>query len=276
MMQWLQAFRKTLPKHKYAINAKLLGDHSECAWSNLGFWQGATRSYPQACQQLAEQLAQAVELTAVDCVLDLGCGQGASLNHWLQHDQIDELYAVELQPEYVHKIQQQFAGQLTIYCQSFLNLKQLSFTQQPDVVLCIDAAYHSALDLFLDSVSAVLNSTGRLGFHYLMLSEQWQNLDRLQRKKYHYLLKAADVDLTHLAQQQDYIQILQQYAFEQIEIIDISQQVLRGFSNYVESLVQQRQIDRLGLFKIRMTAKLCAKLYQDGLVRYVQISAVKQ
>ena len=27
--------------------------------------------------------------------------------------------------------------------------------------------------------------------------------------------------------------------------------------------------------KIGMTAKLCQKLYQDGLVRYVQVSAVK-
>lgn len=275
-MKWLQVFRCNLPQHKYAINVELLGDHAEYAWSNLGFWQGARESYPQACQQLADQLAQAVGLTSSDQLLDLGCGQGASLKHWLEHYQIEDLSAVELQPECVHKIRQQFAQQLTIYCQSFLNLKELSFSQKKDVVLCIDAAYHSPLDLFLDSVSAVLNSTGRLGFHYLMLSEQWQNLTQLQRKKYHYLLKAADVNLVNLAQQQDYIRILKQHHFEQIEIIDISQPVLYGFSNYAESLVPQTQTDWLALLKIRMTAKLCAKLYQDGLVRYVQISAVKQ
>ncbi|MFW1931658.1 SAM-dependent methyltransferase, partial [Acinetobacter baumannii] len=83
-MKWLQAIQQKLPKHKYAIDAKMLGDNAECAWSNLGYWDEATSSYPQACQQLAERLAQAVQLNQHDRVLDLGCGQGASLKYWLE------------------------------------------------------------------------------------------------------------------------------------------------------------------------------------------------
>jgi hypothetical protein len=39
--------------------------------------------------------------------------------------------------------------------------------------------------------------------------------------------------------------------------------------------LQQLPQQSIGLdgFKIRMTAKLCAKLYADGWVKYVQISA---
>ena len=56
-MKWLQAIRSNVPKHKYAINAHILGDHNELAWSNLGYWEDTTSSYPEACQALADQLA---------------------------------------------------------------------------------------------------------------------------------------------------------------------------------------------------------------------------
>lgn len=69
-MKWLQAIQQKLPKHKYAIDAKMLGDNAECAWTNLGYWDETTSSYPQACQQLAERLAQAVQLTPDEQLLN--------------------------------------------------------------------------------------------------------------------------------------------------------------------------------------------------------------
>ncbi|MEG0488196.1 MAG: methyltransferase domain-containing protein, partial [Acinetobacter sp.] len=155
-MKWLQAIQNKLLQHKYAINAELLGDNTECAWTNLGYWDDVSSSYPKACQQLAEHLAQAVQLQSQDRVLDLGCGQGASLKYWLEHYQIQDLEAVELQQSCVNKIQQHI--QLNaIHCQSFLKLQQISFQKQFDVVMCIDAAYHSDLNLFLNSANSVLN-----------------------------------------------------------------------------------------------------------------------
>lgn len=174
-MKWLQAIQQKLPKHKYAIDAKMLGDNAECAWTNLGYWDEATSSYPQACQQLAERLAQAVQLKQHDRILDLGCGQGASLKYWLEHYQIQDLEAVELQQQCVDKIQKRLPQIKAIHCQSFLNLNALLLTQPFDVVLCIDAAYHSDLNLFLNSVVPILNSKGRLGFHTLMLSDTGQS-----------------------------------------------------------------------------------------------------
>ncbi|RZJ21741.1 MAG: methyltransferase domain-containing protein [Acinetobacter sp.] len=275
-MKWLQAIRQKLPQHKYAINAKQLGDDAILAWSNLGYWDDATSSYPAACRQLADQLAQAVALTSNDHLLDLGCGQGASLLYWHQHYQVQHIEAVELQASCVIQIQKYFPQITAIYQQSFLNLKQIPFQQPFDVVLCIDAAYHSNLNSFLDSVDNVLNSKGRLGFHYLMLSEQWLNLNALQQQKYKWLLKAADVNLEHLMTAPLLEQTLQQHDFSDIEIRDISKAVLYGFANYFQHLQQlSQQSTGLDAFKIRMTAKLCQQLYQDGLVNYVQISAKK-
>lgn len=269
-MNWLQAIGL---QHKYAINTQQLGDDAALPWSNLGYWDDAKSSYPKACRQLADQLAQAVHLDANDRLLDLGCGQGASLLHWQQHYQLKDIEAVELQPACVMHIQKHLPHLSAIHQQSFLNLKQIPFQRKFDVVLCIDAAYHSNLNLFLDSVASVLNSNGRLGFHYLMLSDKWLKLNSLQQKKYQWLLKSADVNLDHLMTQSMLTQNLQQHGFQDIQIDDLSSDVLHGFAHYIQSL--PRQAFSLDTVKIRMTAKLCHKLYNDGLVNYVQVSAKK-
>ena len=46
------------------LTRKQLGDDAELAWSNLGYWDDTTSLYPDACRQLADQLAH-VHLTFV-------------------------------------------------------------------------------------------------------------------------------------------------------------------------------------------------------------------
>ena len=257
--------------HKYAIDASSLGDDEELAWTNLGFWKN-TQNYREACRQLADHLAQAINLNSKDHLLDLGCGQGASLLHWLQHYQPKSLSAVELQTQCVHKIQKLIPEISQIFCGSFLNLKQFEFKQYFDVVMCIDAAYHSDLNLFLNSVVPILNSKGRLGFHTLILSDTV--LNSKQKMKYKWLLKAADVDLKSLMTTTQINHALQQHGLEQIALEDLSTAVLAGFSQYIAT---RAKTERGGLdqLKIQMTAKLCQRLFEEGIVRYIQLSAVK-
>ena len=273
-MKWLQALRGHLPAHKYAINAKLLGDDAELAWSNLGYWQADAPSYPAACRALADRLAQAVGLNSNDRLLDLGCGQGASLLHWQAQYQVRKLSAVELQPACVAKIQRCAALQADVRCSSFLDLKRIFPQPAFDAALCIDAAYHCSLNAFLPSVHPVLAANGRLGFHYLMLSEKYLHLNALQRLRYQALLKAADVSLQDLLLPSALRQCLEKFKFTDIQIQDISAQVFAGFGAYEAGYLQSnaRGVDR---FKIQATAKLCRILYEEGIVRYVQIAARK-
>lgn len=261
--------------HKYAIDASSLGDDQELAWTNLGFWKN-TQNYREACRQLADHLAQAVNLNSKDHLLDLGCGQGASLLHWLKHYQPKSLSAVELQTQCVHKIQKLTPEISQIFCGSFLNLKQFEFKQYFDVVLCIDAAYHSHLNSFLDSIAPVLNSKGRLGFHYLMRADSCQNMTILQEQKHRYLLKAANVAWDSVPNEKMLRATLEQQGFVDIQIEDLSEQVLLGFSQYIQNQQGQKRSRGLANFKIQMTAKLCQQLYQNGYVRYIQITAIKK
>ncbi|WP_168378964.1 MULTISPECIES: SAM-dependent methyltransferase [Acinetobacter] len=274
-MKWLQAIRQYVPSHKYAINSRLLGDDAELAWSNLGYWDDAKSSYPAACQKLALHLAESIQLKSTDRVLDLGCGQGASLVFWMEHFQIQNLSAVELQTECVEKIQKNLNSKIKIQQDSFLNLKNIYPQNCMDAVLCIDAAYHSDLNSLLLSVVNVLNSKGRFAFHYLMLSDTFLNLNSLQRLQYQSLLKAADVNLKNLNSKQNLQHQVQQAGFENIQIEDISEFVFQGFADYIQEQKSQMSLSHVDQFKIKMTAKLCEKLYRDGLIRYVQISARK-
>lgn len=268
------ALSKLIP-HKYAIDASSLGDDGELAWTNLGFWKN-TQNYREACCQLADHLAQAVYLNSKDHLLDLGCGQGASLMHWLQCYQPKSLSAVDLQAQCVNKIQKLIPEINQIYSGSFLNLKQFEFKQSFDVVLCIDAAYHSSLNSFFNSVTPVLNSNARLGFHYLMKADSCQNMTVLQEQKYRYLLKAADVVWDNVPNEKTLRNALEQQGFVDIQIEDLSEQVLLGFSQYIQNQQEQNQSRGLANFKIQMTAKLCQQLYQAGYVRYIQITAIKK
>ena len=273
-MKWLQTLQQHLPKHKYAINAKQLGDHAVLAWSNLGYWQQGQSSYPAACQALATRLADAVQLTASDRLLDLGCGQGASLLLWQQRYHVQQLCAVELQAQCVQQIQQTLNSNINILHHSFLNLNSNTFSQPFDVVLCLDAAYHCDLNSFLRSASSVLNSKGRLGFHTLMLSDAFLNLNAFEKLQLSMLLKAADVDLEHLQLQQDLHLSIQAQGYTQVGVEDLSEAVLAGFADYYHQYLAQQAPNNVDHFKIKMTAKLCQTLFKQGVVRYVQISAI--
>ena len=275
-MKWQQVIRQHFPKHKYAIQAAYLGDTSALPWSNLGYWSDAVGyDYPAACQNLAALLAAAVRLNSKDAVLDLGCGQGASLKHWLEHYQVQQLEAIELQDHLVQSIRQHLNSNIKIHAASFLNLKALFPQPRFDVVFCIDAAYHSHLNSFLSQVSAVLNSNGRLGFHYLIWTAQ-APMHTFKQLQYRTLLKSADVNFKDLMSESQLRAVLAQFEFKQIRVEDLSAQVLAGFADYVNQHLKYRvQTRDADWFKIAMTARLCAKLYADGWIKYVQVSAEK-
>lgn len=126
-----------------------------------------------------------------------------------------------------------------------------------DVVLCIDAAYHSDLNSFLNSTS--------FGFEFkrsncISLFDVVRCLARVfkfKKQQYRYLLKSADVNWQNLMGEQQLTQKLIQKGFTQIEIQDFSEPVLNGFAVYIENKRKQRKHFDLAQLKIDMTAKLC-------------------
>lgn len=279
-MKSAQVWWKQTQPHKYAINAALLGDTHNCAWSNLGYWDAPNLNYPQACERMARRLADAVQLQATDRLLDLGCGQGASLLLWTEQYHVTDLEAVEMQPDCVTHNRKFLPHIPAIHCGSFLQLQQLPLQRTFDVALCVDAAYHSSLPELLTSVVPCLAPGGRLALHALVLSERAAQLSRLQRWQLRMLLKAADVKLDSLYSLAQLPSVFQQQGLVLQQAQIISHEVFHGFAYYIEHLdtrhwkqIPQHALDQV---KIRMTAKLCSKLYREGYVDYVELAAYKR
>ncbi|ENV00015.1 hypothetical protein F969_00915 [Acinetobacter variabilis] len=102
-------------------------------------------------------------------------------------------------------------------------------------------------------------------------------MNALQKRKYQFLLKSADVDLKNLMSENELYHCLENFEFKNIQIEDLSEAVFSGFADYVNQHLNSKKlkqkVKRLNRFKIQMTAKLCQKLYQEGIVRYVQVTA---
>ena len=272
------------PEQQFAIANHLLGQAADgLNWSNLGYWCN-TNDYVTACQQLAQQVGLAAQLHADDKVLELACGQGASLTYWPQRFHIRQLYALELQSSLVEHIQQQPPAALQFIAQGRFDqlpvpallenqLRQHAF----DAVLCVDAAYHaSSFKDFASVARHCLRPGGRLAFTTLTLDNSWLKANYWQQKVHAQLLNAADVPMASLLTT---LQIQQQLAglgFGSIQVQPMDDEVLTGFAGFISrratclSLKEKLQPEWL---KIAITACLCRYLRQHGLVHYSMVSA---
>lgn len=293
-------------RHPFAIASALLGDARPIAWSNLGFWQN-TRCYITACEQLAQQVGLAAGLTPDDTLLDLGCGQGASLLYWHMAFGIKSISAIEIQPDCVQAIRQARLPALeAVYQGSFaqLPLPSPQLQQAFDAVLCVDAAYHAQPADFLAVAHRALRPQGRLAYTTLCKSKQWDQPSASYRQKLLQrftltLLNTAYVPECNMLSISQLDTQLQQAGFTSIEISQIDQQVLQGFGDYMHN--HQRPPfsstnfsskpsnsknssatragtglnQRLDWLKIVMTGQLCRFLARHQLIHYVLVSATR-
>lgn len=279
------------PEQQFAIASHLLGQAANSlSWSNLGYWHNAdgyTDSYATACQQLAEQVGLAAQLHADDKVLELACGQGASLAYWPQRFNIRQLYALELQSSLVQHIQQQPPAALQFIAQGRFDqlplpallenqLRQHAF----DAVLCVDAAYHaSSFNSFASIARHCLCPGGRLALSTLTLDARWVNASYWQKQLHMQLLKAADVPMASVLTVEQIQQQLAGLGFGSVQVQPMDDEVLTGFAGFISqraaclSLQEKLQPEWL---KIAMTWRLCRYLRQHRLVHYSVVSAQLQ
>ncbi len=75
------------------------------------------------------------------------------------------------------------------------------------------------------------------------LSERWENLNALQRRKYQFLLKSADVNLKDLMTVGALYAFLDRFEFKNIQIQDLSEPGFSGFADYVQKTLNSKASD---------------------------------
>lgn len=271
-------------EQQFAIASHLLGQPQHgLGWSNLGYWPNAD-DYDTACQQLAERIGLAARLKPDDRILELACGQGASLNYWHKRFQVQHLHALELQPILVKRIRQQQPAVLRLIAQGRFDqlplpelLEQHIQPQGVDVVVCVDAAYHASSVADFANVSRhCLRPGGRLSFSTLTLDEMWLKASRWQQRLHQQLLNAADVPMASVCTQEQIKQQLGSLGFVNIQVQHLDSAVLDGFAQFVQQRATQLSLKarmQPAWLKIAITARLCRFLKQQGLVHYSVVSA---
>ena len=261
-----------MSKRRYErINSALLGDTRAQSWSNLGLWQTGQHDYRAAAHALAMQLATQMPLQAASSLLDVACGYGASLNVWHELG-IGNITGLEPQTACV----QAWQTDPRFHCwhERMQNLGQRAQGKSIDAIIAIDAAYQWDLQLWLQQAHAALSPNGRLGFHFLLLADDFAQRPVWQRLCTRVLLRMVGVKTFVTANQlQAALQTQTSSTWAEVVIIDLSDEVLGGFGQYALRLpTQPYDFDHL---KIQATGLLCRYLHRHQNVRYVSISMRK-
>lgn len=265
----------------FAIATELLADQAGGpAWSSLGYWAQAT-DYPEACRRLALLVGEAAELTASDTVLDLACGQGASLVLWPQAFGVQQITAIELQARCVAAIRAESLPAVQAIHQArfdSLPLPEALPAHAFDAVLCVDAAYHArSLADFVAFTGEALKPEGRLVFTTLVQSKALIT-SRWRRGLLRLLLAAAHVPAASVQTSGELRQTLSQQGLCCVAIRHLDADVYNGFADFVQRRGHELPWSSkfsAGWCKIRLTAWLCRLLHRTGYLHYSLIKSYR-
>ncbi|MFK0570730.1 SAM-dependent methyltransferase [Endozoicomonas sp.] len=198
------------------------------AWRLLGYWK-ETSQYHQACSDMAGLLADKACLSSQDQVLDVGFTSHDQLLVWLDYYQVRHLTAIASD-------EQQMVRALE-HCKHFNSLKLIrggekALQEQPedscDKIVALDCVYHfDSRTHFLSSARNALKPGGALAFTDIALTRPFQ--DRREQRLINKLGRISGLLVEDMLIKETYKRLLRQHQFEQVEILDMTDDVLSGF-----------------------------------------------
>ncbi|MCC2637584.1 MAG: SAM-dependent methyltransferase [Moraxellaceae bacterium] len=263
----------------FAIPVDLLSDAAApLAWANLGDWT-ATQDYSQACRQLALRVGAAAALQPQDRVLDLACGEGASLRLWPEAFGVTRVTGLEYQARCVERIRRHAPAALETIVQGRFDewpAPAALRAQVFDAVVCVDAAYHArSLAAFAGFAAALLRPQGRFAFTTLL--EDAPRPDRVSPQRL--VMVRAGIPAASVLTATELQAALAQQGFSDISLQLLDAEVLQGFADFVSrraaELPWRRKLGA-GWLKIQATAWLCRQVYRSGSLHYSLVSATRR
>lgn len=237
-------------------------------WANLGLWTDA-RHYPEACEALAKRLARRAQLQANQSVLDIGFGYGDQLLLWKQCFGVGRIRGVEVDPAALAHARCKVAA----YSDITLRLSDGhfdGFSEHYDRVLALDCAYHfSPRSAFFATAYQALVPGGRLGMTDVVLAEGEKS------ETYRWLASACGIPPENLMTQDAYAQALADQGFIHVQIDQLDEGVLRGFSRFAFRHLRScglRAFSKGGL-QVLITAIAATWVRRTHHIHYVLISA---
>lgn len=258
---------------QFEIDGALLADDT-AGWRNLGLWPHNV--YAQAAEALAVRVGEAAQLTEHSQLLELACGEGASLWLWRRRFNVAKIAAIEIQTACVHSLLQYSPAAWVIEHGRFDALPLPASIEAGcyDAVVCVDAAYHArSLSAFLQVAKTALSAGGRLSFTTLAVNPAYGEMPKLLS----FLLAKADIPAGSMKAPKDIVNCLNNAGFSDVTIELLDEKVFAGFAQYVRDRAGQLKWTQKmspGWLKIIATAALCDALADKPRLHYVLVSGV--
>ncbi len=238
-------------------------------WGNLGYWN-RTRHYPEAARALALKVGHGAKLTEGASLLDLGSGYGAQLPLWAQAFKVGSIATFEPDLEAQRSAQVYATHNETPV--SWLPESSLP-AESVDAILSVDAAYHfQDRPRLLTQLAAALKPAGHLAWTDLLLDgEPAARPHPIQR-----ISSVFDIPSENLLTEEGYRAMLESTGFTDIQIENLSREVLGGFAqNWKDVLRQHQKRNDASWLKYRLTATAARLALKYGTPQYVLVTATK-
>lgn len=270
---WLPSSRsdKGVVADQWLLNS---GTSTSSRWRLLGYWHD-TASYRQACSELAGLLADKACLSNQDNVLDMGFTSYDQLLVWLDYYQVEALTAAT-PSEHILADAHDYCGHF-----SQLNLERgdvgIMHRMEEgtyDKVLALDCAYHmkNKKEFFMQA-RRVLRDGGSVTLTDMVLARPFK--DRLEQRLVRLMARTCGIPVTGLYVQQVYESMVNTCGFEDVQITDISEDVLSGFCFWFsQHYGQLSSVTRSKVWiRLRLTVWFVRWMQHRGLLRYHLVTA---
>lgn len=152
------------------VDPTLLNGPGDTRWTNLGWWTPETTTYADAARTLADRVGRAAALRPGDVVVDVACGHGDSLAHWVHAFGAARVIGVEPDPTLGDALRRRVAAwgltdRIRVVTASAESFDLAREAPEATAVVCVDAAYHFRPRLaWLRRLATEAPAGTRLGF----------------------------------------------------------------------------------------------------------------
>jgi cyclopropane fatty-acyl-phospholipid synthase-like methyltransferase len=267
--------------------AELTLNRNGQSWGNLGYWKTETE-YSDACRALALLLGEQAGLGRQSVVFDAGFGCGDQLVLWLEYFRVSQIYGANLsrsQTAYA-KAKLANAGLPTtaaMIVQGDIDDPEIWTAAlalgKPSHVLALDCAYHfQSRTRFLALAQKHLAPAGRLALTDFLLSDRHRK-SGLVHWLLRWMLRCSHISETNIVHRHQYLRQLMDQGFGDIQVLDISEHVMRGFGRSFRKANATAHAGKRpgwkGRVKYVVTGLFLDWAYSRSILRYCVISATK-